>query len=54
MADLLWGIRSDITVRVLSERFLGDNLQVGVLVYARVDFQPTHVESFVTLEGITP
>ena len=53
-ADLLWGIRSDITVRVLSERFLGDNLQVGILVYARVDFQPTHVESFVTLEGITP
>lgn len=52
--ELLWGIRTDITVRVLTESFLGSNLQIGVLVYARVDFQAEHEESFVTMEGITP
>jgi HK97 family phage major capsid protein len=52
-ADLLFGIRQDISIRILSERFLGDNLQVGVLAYARCDFQPARAASFCTLEGIT-
>lgn len=51
--DLLFGVRKDITVRVLSETFLGTNLQIAVLAYARVDFAPTRVQSFCTLEGIT-
>lgn len=52
-SDLLMGIRKDITVRVLNEAFLGSNLQIAVLCYARVDFQPAREQSFVTLEGIT-
>lgn len=51
--DLVLGIRKDITVRVLTESFLGSNLQLAVLAYARVDFAATRQESFCTLEGIT-
>lgn len=51
--DLIMGIRKDITVRVLSETFMGSNLQIAVLAYARVDFAATRQESFCTLEGIT-
>lgn len=51
--DLLFGVRKDITVRLLGETFLGSNLQVALLAYARVDFAATRPESFVTMEGIT-
>lgn len=51
--DLLFGVRTDITVRVLQEAFLGSNLQLAVLAYARVDFAATRAASFCTLEGIT-
>lgn len=51
--DLLFGVRKDINVRVLSEAFMGSNLQVAVLAYARVDFAATREQSFCTLEGIT-
>lgn len=51
--DLLFGVRKDIQVRVLQETFLGSNLQVAVLAYARVDFGATRHQSFCTLEGIT-
>lgn len=51
--DLLFGVRTDITVRVLQEAYLGTNLQVAVLAYARVDFGATRHKSFCTLEGIT-
>lgn len=51
--DLLFGVRQDIQVRVLQEAFLGSNLQVAVLAYARVDFAATRHTSFCTLEGIT-
>ena len=51
--DLIFGVRQDIQVRVLSEAFLGSNLQVAVLCYARVDFAPTRAESFCSIEGIT-
>jgi len=51
--DLLMGCRKDITVRVLSEAFMGSNLEVAVLAYARVDFAATRAESFCTMEGIT-
>ena len=51
--DMLFGVRQQITVRVLSEAFLGSNLQVAVLAYARVAFAQTRATSFCTLEGIT-
>jgi HK97 family phage major capsid protein len=51
--DLLFGVRQDINVRVLSEAFMGSNLQVAVLAYARCDFAATRQVSFCTLEGIT-
>lgn len=51
--DLLWGVRSDITVRVLTEAFLGSNLQLAVLVYARCDFAAARESSLCSLEGIT-
>lgn len=51
--DLLFGVRKDIQVRVLQEAFLGSNLQIGVLAYARVDFAATRAASFCTMEGIT-
>lgn len=51
--DLLFGVRKDITVQVLRETYLGSNLQIAVLAYARVDFAATRQQSFCTLEGIT-
>lgn len=51
--DLLFGVRKDINVRVLQETFLGSNLQIAVLAYARVDFAASRAASFCTLEGIT-
>lgn len=51
--DLIFGVRKNITVRVLSESFMGSNLQLAVLAYARVDFAGVRPASFCTLEGIT-
>lgn len=51
--DLVFGVRKDIQVRVLSEAFMGSNLQVAILAYARVDFQPTRASSFCVMPGIT-
>ena len=42
-----------IEVRVLQEAFLGSNLQIGILAYARVDFAAARAASFCTMEGIT-
>jgi|GEM_PF-3987226 len=41
----LVGVRRDITVRVLQETFLGSNLQIAVLAYARCDFAATRANS---------
>lgn len=51
--DLILGVRKDISIRILTESFMGTHLQVGVLAYARVDFAATREASFCTLEGIT-
>ena len=51
--DLIFGVRKDISIRVLSETFMGSNLQLAVLAYSRVDFAATRAQSFCTLEGIT-
>lgn len=48
--DLLYGIRKDVTLHILRETFLGSNLQIAALVYARVDFAAAREQSFVTLE----
>lgn len=51
--DLIFGVRQSINVRVLSETFMGSNLQLAVLAYARVDFAGVRPQSFCTLEDIT-
>lgn len=51
--DLLFGVRQQISVKVLTEAFMGSNLQIGVLCVARCDFAATRAASFVTAEGIT-
>lgn len=51
--DLLYGVRKDISIQVLNQTFMGSNLQLGILAYARVDFAATRPQSFCTLEGIT-
>jgi HK97 family phage major capsid protein len=52
-SDLLFGIRKNITVRVLNEAYMGSNLQVAILAYARCDFAPAREVSFCSAEGIT-
>jgi len=52
-SDLLWGIRQDISVRLLTESYLGSNLQIALLAYARCDFAAARPQSFCTIEGIT-
>lgn len=51
--DLIFGVRKNITVRVLSQSFMGSNLELAVLAYARVDFAGVRPASFCTLEGLT-
>jgi HK97 family phage major capsid protein len=50
---LLFGVRKSITVKILQEAYLGSNLQIALLAYARVDFAAARPASFTTLEGIT-
>ena len=52
-SDLLYGVRSNIQVRVLQEAFMGSNLQIGMVAYARCDFVAARDASFCTCEGIT-
>ena len=51
--SLLFGVRKGIEVRVLHEAFMGSNLQLAVVAYARVDYAATRATDFCTLEGIT-
>lgn len=51
--QLLFGVRQSIEVRVLQESFLGSNLQLAILAYARVDFAAAMPKAFCSLEGIT-
>ena len=51
--DYLFGVRQQITVRVLNEAFIGDSLSIAVLAYARVDFAAAREQSFCSIEGIT-
>ena len=37
-SDLLYGVRKQITMKLLDQSFMASNLQLAMLVYARVDF----------------
>ena len=50
--QLLIGIRSEIRVEILRERFM-DNLQFGLIAHARVDFAAARESAFTVLDGIT-
>jgi HK97 family phage major capsid protein len=50
--DVVFGVRQDITIRVLPERF-ADSMAIGVLVFARVDWGVLRPASIATLEGVT-
>ena len=52
-SDLLYGVRKQISVKLLDQSFMASNLQLAMLVYARVDFAATREASFCTMEGIT-
>jgi len=51
--DLLFGVRQEVSVRILNEAYFASNLQFAMVAYARVDFQPVRPASFCTLEGVT-
>lgn len=51
--DLLFGVRKGITVQVLTQTYMGSNLQIAIVAYARVDFAAARAASFCTMEGIT-
>jgi hypothetical protein len=51
--DLLFGVRKDITVHVLTVAYMANNLQVAIVAYARCDFAAARETSFCSLEGIT-
>jgi HK97 family phage major capsid protein len=46
--DMMVGIRSDLRVEILRERY-AENLQYGIVAYARYDVQHEHPESFVKI-----
>lgn len=50
--QLLMGIRSEIRVEILRERFM-DNLQFGLIAHARVDFAAARESAFTVLDGVT-
>jgi HK97 family phage major capsid protein len=52
-SDLLFGMRQDIRIQVLTQSFMGSNLQLAIVAYARCDFVGARSVSFCTLEGIT-
>ena len=51
-SQLLMGIRSEIRVEILRERFM-DNLQFGLIAHARVDFAASRENAFTVLDGVT-
>ena len=51
-SQLLMGIRSEIRVEILRERFM-DNLQFGLIAHARVDFAAARESAFTVLDGVT-
>jgi HK97 family phage major capsid protein len=52
-ADVVMGIRQQITVKVLDQSFMGSNLDLALLCYSRLDFGVTRPTSVCSVEGIT-
>lgn len=52
--QMVIGIRQDLRLQMLSERFLSDNGQIGFIAHMRVDVQLEHAASFGKLIGIRP
>lgn len=52
-AELFIGIRSDLRIEVLKERY-ADNLQYGFIAWMRADVQAAHAASFARIIGIIP
>lgn len=52
--NLLIGIRHDITIEVLNQRYAADNFQVGFIAHLRADIQLAHPAAFVVTTGIIP
>lgn len=52
-AQLMYGIRSELHIVVLHERF-SDNHQIGFTAWLRADVQLAHPEAFAIVKGITP
>lgn len=51
--DVAFGVRTDITVRLLDQAFMGSNLQLALLCYQRCDFGALRQATVCTCEGIT-
>jgi HK97 family phage major capsid protein len=52
--NLLIGVRHDVTIEVLQERYAADNFQVGFVAHLRADVQVAHPEAFAVTVGIIP
>ncbi|MBZ5532713.1 MAG: phage major capsid protein [Acidobacteriia bacterium] len=50
--QLMFGIRTRLRIRILQERFIGDNLQFGFLADLRADVALRHPQSFAEVVGI--
>ncbi len=50
-AECLIGLRSQIGLRILQERF-ADTMEIGLLAYLRADVQLAHPEHFVVVTGV--
>jgi HK97 family phage major capsid protein len=53
-AQLWFGVRTQLRVEVLKERYMPDAMQYGFLAWLRVDVQLAHAAAFGRLLGITP
>ncbi len=53
-SQMIIGIRQDVRLEVLRERYLADNLQIAFLAHMRVDMQVEHPAAFAKLIGIRP
>ncbi len=50
--QLMVGMRTDFNLRLLSERYLADNLQYAFLAYLRADVQLAQPAAFVVDTGV--
>lgn len=51
--DVVWGVRSEITVQAIPQAFMGSTLSLCLLAFARCDVNLVRPESLCSIEGIT-